>query len=432
MTGLKRLRSIYNNAELQYVVYEPPLEFLENYKHKNISFITDEFEELIIQDITQHDPETLVKIKRNVTGTFRNWIKNKIDKKENVSLNAKGTTRSGKSLGMLSISDDILSNYQNKEFNPDYIISANQKEFRQKLKNADFGDIQQIDENAFANVGMGSVTEMQQLKDIQNIIAKKNIHTIYITPRVFLETNANIGLSTWGKDPKNWLSRFLLYDLRPRTIPLIGYIVIDVGKLFRKYGCYVYKETGGCTNPNKLKLSDIKQDTIKYSDCIDEKYKKDLGDLEEEKQCPFYHICKHPLNKYEKKKDSWIEREMKGGLDERTFERYQTAIELFFKLGEIDENGTFKIQARDGKQLKVKVNLYAPKITATKFTGAELDELLVLLKGFSNLAFFKEVCEGIEKDYKEQIKKVKGYDNLENLMNMENCKDLDEFLEKIT
>lgn len=407
----KDKKEIKLNGEIVYIITTPPKEFLDKFKHKNINFITDEFEELIIQDISRYDQDTLIKINRNVTEMFRNWINNKITKKENVSLNAKGTTRSGKSLGMLAISDQIIDNYPGKEFNPDYIISANQKEYRLKLKDADFGDVQQIDENAFANVGLGSVTEMQQLKDIQNIIAKKNIHTIYITPRVFLETNASMGLSTWGKDPINWLSRFLLYDLRHKTIPLLGYVVIDVGKLFRKYGCYVYKETGGCTNPNKKSFEDLDKENIEYSDCIPKDYKKE--DLVSDcTSCPFYKICKHPLAKYEHKKDTWIAREMKGGLDERTSERYESALGLFEYLGEINPEGNLTLKARDGKQLKVKVNLYIPKITATKFTQTEIEEILVLLKGFVSLDFIVEVCNNLNIDVLEYLKKINGYENL--------------------
>jgi len=259
----------------------------------------------------------------------------------------------------------------------------------------------------FANVGLGSSTEMMQLKDIQNVIAKQNQHTIYITPRVFLETGASIGLTTWGRDSKNWLSRFLVYDLRNRTIPLLGYLIIDAGKVFRNYGCYLYKDIFGCTNPTKVKIKDIDKQVIKYSDCIPKDYdEKDL--ISDGTSCPFYEMCKHPLARYEHKKDTWIIKEMKGGLDERTTERYETSIKLLYKLSHIDEEGTIKLLARDGKQLKIKVNLYAPNITATKFTGTEIDELIVLLKGFTNLSFFKEVCENMDLDWKEKLKPIEG------------------------
>lgn len=424
---LRKLREVKLKGELLYVVYEPPIEFLEAYKHKDIEFITDEFEELILQDIMRYDQDTLQKISRNVTPKIKSWIDNKIKKKENVSINCKGTTRSGKSLGMLAINDEILDFYGNKDFDPEYIVCANQKEYRQKLRDADFGDNFQIDENAFAHVGLGSVTEMQQLKDIQNIIAKKNIHTIYITPRVFLETNASLGLSTWGKDVKNWLSRFLLYDLRNRTIPLLGYVIVDVGKLFRKYGCYVYKQTGGCTNPNRVTFDNLDKKAVEYSDCIPKVMSGDDAKkiTNDGKSCPFYHICKHPLVRYEHKKDKWIDKEMKGGLDERTSERYETALKLTYRLSHFDENGVLKLKARDGKQLKVKVNLYAPDITSTKYTQNEIDELIILIKGFTNIHFMKEVCERLHLNWIDALKNIEGHEViLENLDEYFNEKDI--------
>lgn len=407
MAQAKKVREVKFEGQLAYVVYEVPKEFLKQFLPHDVEYITDEFEELLLLDIAQFDTDTLKKISRDVTQTLKNWIDNKIRKKENVSLNAKGSTRSGKSLAMLSLNDTILSNYDNKEFDTVKIVCANQKEYRQQLRTADFGDCFQIDENAFAHVGLGSVTEMQQLKDIQNIIAKKNIHTTYITPRVFLETNASLGLSTWGKDSKNWLTRFLLYDLRNRTTPLMGYVVIDVGKLFRKYGCYIYKFTGGCTNPMKLSESDLDKDAIKYSDCIPKNYKKeDL--IKTNLTCPFYNMCKHPLNRYEKKKDTWIKREMEGGLDERTFERYSTGLQLFQKVSTVNEEGKIMLIARDSKQLKIKINLYVPTITSTKYTQAEVDEIISLIKGLTNLTFFKEICSNLKLDFKEELGKIEN------------------------
>lgn len=411
-------RDVKINGEFMYRVIVPPQEFLDRFKHKDIEFISDEFEEMILQDVMRYDTETAQKISRNVTGIFRDWIINKIKKKENVALNCKGTTRSGKSVGMLSVVDTIIDYYPDKEFNTPNIVCANQKEYRQKVNESDFGDVFQIDENAFANVGIGSNTEIQQLKDIQNIIAKQNIHTIYITPRQFLESNAQLGLSTWGKDSKNWLGRYLLYDLRNRTIPLMGYVVIDVGKLFRKYGCFLYKEMGGCPNPNKLTIDDLDKDSLKYSSCIPKDYKKeDL--ISDGKSCPFYEQCKHPMKFYEKKKDSWIEKEMKGGLDERTTERYGVAIKILQRLANFDENGVLKLKARDGKQLRIKITLYLPKYTGTKHTEKEVDEYLVLVKGFTNLSFLKEICEGIEKDFVEVIKTLEGHEPiLDNILEM--------------
>ena len=79
---------------------------------------------------------------------------------------------------------------------------------------------------------------------------------VYITPQVFLPTGATIGLSYFGKDTENWVSRFLLYSLKSNMPSLLGYVVFDVGKNFSEDGCYIYKQLGGCTNPKRLKFND--------------------------------------------------------------------------------------------------------------------------------------------------------------------------------
>lgn len=407
---------------------EIPKKFLQQFKHKNIKFIIDEFEKLVMEDIYRHDIETTIKLNRNVTKMFNNWIITKLDKKENISLNCKGGTRTGKSVSMLGVISVIIDYYNNtnikKKFDTEYIVCGNQKEYRQKLKDVDFGDVFQIDENAFSNVGLGSATEIQQLKDIQNIIAKKNIHTVYITPRSFLETNATLGLQTWGKDTNNWLSRFILYDLRLRTTPVLGLVIVDVGKLFTKHGCYIFKECGGCTNPKKKEINNINKDNILYSECINDnikdfiiqgmndtqndEYYKSINIINDGKSCPFYNICNHPMSQYEKKKDSWIKREMSGGIDERTQDRYETALKLLYKIGFINpENNKIELSTKGTKHLKIKINLYVGTITNTKFTQTEIDEIAVMINALKDLEFFEETCKQLKLNYDDEFSQLR-------------------------
>lgn len=381
-------------------------EFLKQFEHKDINFVVDEFREIHLRDVYQYDEATLKKLHTNITSIFINWIKQKQNKKENISINIKGDTRGGKSLTGLSVIDTIELKYEDKNFNIPFLVCGNQKEFRQKLKEAVFGDSFLIDENAFSNVGIGSHTEMLQLRDIQNIIAKENIGTIYITPREFLETNATLGLEVHGKDAKNWLTKLLVYDLRTKAYPLMGFIIVDVGKLFRKHGCYLYKKIGGCTNPTNTKFKDIEKEYIKYSSCIPKDFNK--NDLQKDsKRCPFYDICKHPLNQYEKKKDTWISKEMKGGLDERVQERYETAIKLFILNFEYSQSENKFVQTfKDGKQLKIKVNLQIGEVTNTKYTITELDEICVMIKALQDMKFFKSTCEKLNLNFEEEFNKI--------------------------
>ena len=405
------MREYKQNRKIIYTIIEPPKKFMEKFVPRKTNFIIDKFEEIMLKDIYRFDEITLEKINRNVTKVFKKWIQEKQEKKENFSLNAKGGTRTGKSLTMLAVCDTIQEFYKGgkneKSFNPNYFVCANQKEYRAKLDNVDFGEVFQIDENAFSNNGLGSSAEMQQLKDVQNIIAKENIHTIYITPRMFLETNAALGLSTWGKDPKNWVSRMLLYDLRIPTKPISGYVIIDVGKLFYKYGCFLYKQLGGCTNPNRLSFKDLNKENLKYTSCIPKDYnREDL--ISNEKQCPFYNICKHPLSEYEHKKDSWIAKEMKGGMSDRVEDRYTTAIKLVPKIGFYEPlEKTIKLRSFKTKQLKIMINLYIGSISNTKYTMEEIDELVVMLQSFEkDINFYKETLKQLNLDFEEQLKKL--------------------------
>ena len=425
------------NGKIIYEIIEPSQEFIDKwFKIDNIEFIVDKFEELILQDVFSNDKATTQKLKRDILNVFREWVDNKIKAKENMSINLKGKTRSGKSLIGLAITDMICER-QGVEFDTEKIVCGNQKEFRQSLKNSQFGDVRQIDENAFANTDIGSTTEMQQLKDIQNIIAKRNITTLYITPRQFLPTGATIGFSTWGKDPNNWLNRVLVYNLESLSTNLLGHLVINTGKIFMKYGCYFFKPFGGCTNPSRniliektkkdlifkkvsdeenSKITKLPIDFLKYSSCIPKDFK--MEDLDNSGQnCPFYNICKHPLNTYEKKKDKWIVKEMEGGTDERTKERFSVAIRLLQVLAFNDiDTGNLRLKAKNKAEIKLKVRLYIGKISATKFTSTEFGEILDTMVSFTNIEFFTEACEQLELNSDEELKKV-GNTTIEDLEN---------------
>ncbi len=306
--------------------------------------------------------------------------------------------------------------YEYLKFDTEKQVCANQKELKQKLQDCEFGESFLIDENAFANTGMGSMTEIQQLKDINNIIAKQNNHMVYITPKMFLDVGATLGLAYWGKDTKNWLSRFLLYSLKANSPTLLGYVVFDVGSLFQETGCLIYNKTGGCTNPQRLLVDEIGKDYIENSECIPKKYnKKDL--IENKKQCPFYNLCNSQMCHYEKKKDKWIDREMKGGLGEREIERIEIAIKLFTLFAIWDsERSSFRFKAKNGKELKLKIGMKIPLITNSKLTGTEKEEIMTLMLSLLDFEMLEDTCKLVGKDHKEILEKIqKGeYENEEN------------------
>jgi len=371
---------------------------LEELKAKNIKFKVDVLDQIRFNNLLNSSESLRIALNTNLTSKFNSYIEDKLKAKEQVKLNIKGETRSGKSLVGLKLIHKITTNYKDKNFDSVKQVCANQRELLQKLNEVIFGDSFLIDENAFTNVGSGSMTQLQQLKDINNIVAKENIHLISITPQVFMNTGATYGLEYYGRDSKNWLSRFLLLSLKNNMPELIGYVIFDIGKLFQETGCLIYNLTGGCTNPNKLKYEDLPKDYIKYSSCISKDFS--LDELQKEKNCPFYNVCSSQLCKYEHKKDKWIQRELKGGLREREIEKYDLGLSLFLEFAYIEEE---KISLTSNKRndLKTRVKLKLPMMTNTQFTGVEIEEITSIIYTLTDLKFLKQVCESLEKDYSE-------------------------------
>lgn len=377
---------------------------LEKLKPKNINFKVDSFEEIQLEDMIKFDESIRVKLNRNLTSLFNEWLIEKLEAKELVKINIKGEVRSGKSLIGLKILNTLTKFYPEKNFDTNLQVMANQKEYRKAVQNAIFGDSYLVDENAFSSVGVGSMSELQQLKDLMNITAKKNLHTIFITPRVFLDTGATLGLAYYGKDVKNWLSRFLLYSLKNGVPSLMGYVIFDVGVLFQDTGCLIYNEIGGCTNPKRKSLNQIKKENIKFSSCIKKDYKDtDLNHSLE--QCPFYNICTSQMCNYEHKKDSWINRELKGGLSERDLDKMETATKLFKEFVEIDsETGQLRLKAKNGKELKIKIKMKIPLLTNTKYVGVEYEEIMTLITSMIDLDFLKDILKQLDINYNDYLK----------------------------
>jgi len=396
-------------------------------KLKDIKFKVDVMEESLLKKISMGDDNIKFYLNYDFTQEFNQYIKDKLEAKEQIKINIKGETRSGKSLIALKIVSNIVDYYNNetkikKEFDINYIICANQKELRQKINKAKFGDVFQIDENAFTNVGEGSYTEITQLTDINNQIAKENIHMIFITPQKFLLNGATSGLSYFGKDTKNWLSRFLVYSIKNGIPQLLGYVVFDVGKLFREHGCLIYKQLGGCTNPQRITINEIDKDFLEHTSCVD-KTKIDIIDKDFETRCPFYDYCKHPLNQYELKKDKWIKREMKGGLGEREEEKYELAYKLFIELAYITEEGEVKLEGEKKTQIETRVKMRLINMTNTKLTGVEQTNIINMVLDMTNPIMLIETCKILNKNIKEVLKDIKNKVKIERKSFIETLED---------
>lgn len=380
-----------------------PKELEKYFIEEPIVFKVSIFEEMMLNDLYERDEDSKIKLHRNITKEFHHEMKLYKQEKRNIRLSIKGETRTGKSLDAMRVTEEIISigdSKQDFEVDIEKIVCGNQIEYRQALKEAEFGDFYLVDENLFQKGGMGSNIEAMQLKDYNAIIAKKNIDVIFINPETFLNVGATLGLSTFGRDSKNWYARMLVYKFKDGFPFLLGYIILDIGILFRKYGCYVYKFTGGCTNSKKQSFSSLPKEIVEHSSCIDKDKLKSIKKDEVTSDCPFYNICSHPLSRYEKKKDSWIDKEMSGKLDERSFERFLVSLKIILNLQPtIDENDlTIKLRAKNGKDLKNRARLLLPRFTNTKMGIGEFEELVEIIKSNCDIYMLVETLRSLEKE----------------------------------
>lgn len=399
---------------------------MENLKHipnklrskfaiKNVKFKTSKIEEHLLNDLYSISELTLQKLNRDVTKDVIDEIRLYINQKRNLRFVMIGETRSGKSLIMIKFQSVVFKHY-GVHFNNDLTkyICGNQLEYRQKLKNAKFGDFYLVDENFFNRSGIGSNIEHAQLQDYNSQIAKKNISVGFIHPERMLRVGATMGFSTYGRDSNNWLSRLLVYKIKEGIPHLVGYMVVDVGEMFHSNGCLVFKEVGGCTNNNKLLLNDISKDLIKHSHCIHKEYDKDK--IHNDKiVCPFYDVCKHGLCGYEHIKDSWIEAEMSGTIDFRTMERIETALKIMYNLIlDMKDDNNINLDMKNGKDLKNKVKLRLHLYTNAKLGIAEFDELLEIIKSNASINFLAESLNHVRD--KNLIKKYLNHETLKNVL----------------
>lgn len=407
----------------------------------DVNFEVDEFETLILRDVMAYDKNLAIKLERNLSGLFRSWIESSLMKKRAIRLNWKGTTRSGKSYGAIAVAYKITKDYNilytsNRQFIASHIIAGNQAEFMNRLKNIQFSEAIVIDEKLFGEAGIGSNQMEAQLRDIENVIAKHNTHISAITPKSFLSNGSILGLATWGRDDKKWLSRFLVYDLRSSIPQLLGYVIIDIKPLYEDFGCKIYKKTGGCANPNRYTLKDGEFDeylpfpktSTEFNpktqfhnpelDTVSEHNKDNVPELslDEIKEkiildcsaCPFYKICNLPMAEYERKKDSWIDRELTGGIPERLKERVKTALLLLEHIAVYDvPSDSIFLNSSNKKETLLKVRLALPKITNIRMTEGEIDEILtIVFMSIKNANSIKDLSEQCGLNYEEVFKKI--------------------------
>jgi hypothetical protein len=224
------------------------------------------------------------------TDLFMKTLYFKVTRKppENINIEIKGQTRSGKSTCGITLGI-LISKWWGHEFTEDNIL-PNQSELLYRLKDAKYGETFLIDEQVPETWGEGVMRETEQLGMNLNICAKKCNNLLFIYPPTFTSRNSPFGLEAMAKDTVNKYVKCFYYNLERREfagamIPR-GYVYIP------KFVDIKYK------NLPESMWSDVRIANFK-----EKKYDYD-SQLEEN---------------YEAKKDSWIEdiRNMDAGVREK-------------------------------------------------------------------------------------------------------------------
>lgn len=267
----------------------------------------------ILNDLIMKQP---IEFRTDMTGFYINEMFNYIDSGRIWRSSVMGETRGGKSEFVSSlcflykkrfnknvIKGTYLKNSTVKEifdnesitlkeisFNTDYVYGSNfeysdKQRKRAMSGNIVFGQVHQIDEDRKVSGGLGSMTGQIENQNINNISAKFMQSEFYITPDYMITRNAPYGIRIYKKDEIRRINYGLLYKIEMNN-------------------------RGGA----------------------DFKFMGWVG------------IPLHPFNEfrreYNKLKDLWIVKEIKGGADDRSKTRMQVAEKLAeSKIFQYKENG---------------------------------------------------------------------------------------------
>lgn len=302
----------------------------------NVSFSVDPMVEHKMQMQMQDNARFAQTIHTNITKMFYEYIIFKVKMRENLNLAIKGETRSGKSTVALSLGN-FISGMTRVPYTA-YNICANESEYYSKVKNAKFNEMFHIDEQKESKFGAGSFREEMGIMDIQNIIAKQCVHTIWIYPSDFIARNSVYGLETYGKDLTNKLIRCLVYDVRKSMMGLatpLGYIIVP-----KLQDSAYQKEPENSWSKYRLK----------------NKYELKRGDFDSKLE-----------EEYEVKKDIWIGKEQTRDMGFHHEERFKCGVWL-------GEQAQFQEQTSKAKQKILARQVFRD------LTEQEIDEIVEIAR----------------------------------------------------
>jgi hypothetical protein len=156
-----------------------PLQSFNFIKFSKLKFKVDPIQDDQINDACSRNSAFAEMLYRDKTKLFFNFLEHKTKYRENISIELKGNTRSGKSTGAIAVCK-YIANLTGVPFDfPN--ICENEINYLEKVKSGIYLDNSGflIDEQTETHTGAGSYAEMSVIADLQNIIAKKCYHTIW-------------------------------------------------------------------------------------------------------------------------------------------------------------------------------------------------------------------------------------------------------------
>lgn len=284
------------------------------------------------------NPEYAQMLAMNITNNIYNYFSYKVRMAENINIAIKGTTRSGKSTIGISWAK-FISSLTGIPFTVWHVCS-NESEYIQKVKDTEhtcFNTTFLIDEQKEAKFGAGSFREEMSIMDVQNILAKKCIHTIWIYPQDFISRNSDYGFESYGRDLNYKINRVIVYDVRKSMFGLM-------------------KPLGTCIIPKYTEPAYQNIPYEQWSDYRKTNYKERGRDFDSAFE-----------EEYEQKKDVWIGKEQIGQMGYHHEERFRDAVKLG-KMEIFQEAGTKSRQRVIARQ------------KFRQYTEAEVDEIVEIAR----------------------------------------------------
>jgi hypothetical protein len=280
------------------------------------------------------------------TKLFLDYLKHCLKRNEVINLSVRGRTRSGKSLTSLAIAL-IVSEFTGISFNPEKHVKFSWQDYMDELQreNVPMHSIYVIDEKEEV-LGLGSYADSLSMINVQRICAKKCIHTISLVGDLsVVNVNSTYNLVTRRRNFETFETRLILFNVENQEEIPICSIIVPIKKVLCETVLHKERNLNG----------------VIVSGCVMcDKYLDD-------KLCPPTTF----LKRYEKAKDTNIERIMKGGTPSAKQRLREEVAEKLLKDARY-------FGAHSKEEMGVMANAMLPKMTNRQFTVDEVDEIVII------------------------------------------------------